>query len=167
MTSWLDLKYAWRLLNKSWGDALLCASVVALSVGLALWTWCMAYTQLLKPLGLPNSDRWYNVQFAADASATPRASSVDAYTYQELLKHNRAADYVGAFVNRPAVLSEGQASTNLRTASISPRLLAQVVPLMGRTFREADAQAGTAGVAILSFDAWQNYFAADPAIIGK
>ena len=167
MNSWLDLKYAWRLLTKSWGYTLLCASVVALSVGLALWTWCIAYENMLKPLGLPNSARWYNVQFPADATTAPRPSSVDAYTYQELIKHTRSVDYVGAYVNRPAVLSEGQASTDLRTASISPRLLAGVVTLMGRTFKEADAQPGNAAVAILSFDAWQTYFAADPNIIGK
>ncbi len=168
MSSWLDLKYAWRLLTKSWGYTLLCASVVALSVGLALWTWCaVAYPQLLKPLGLPNSERWYNVQLAADTAVAPRPASVDAYTYQELVKQNRSADHLGAFVNGAAVLSEGQASTNLRTATISPRLLSHVVPMMGRMFQAADAQPGAASVAILSFDTWQNYFAADPAIIGK
>jgi putative ABC transport system permease protein len=168
MTSWLDLKYAWRLLNKSWGYTLLCASVVALSVGLALWTWCaVAYPQLLKPLGLPNAEGWYSLQFAADASTAPRPSSVDAYTYQELLKHNRSTNYLGAFVSGAAVLSEGQASTSLRAATIHPRLLAQVVPLMGRTFHDTDAQLGAPAVAILSFDTWQNYFAADPGVIGK
>ncbi len=167
MNSWLDFKYAWRLLIKSWGYTLLCATVVALSVGLALWTWCVAYPELLKPLGLPDSERWYNVQFAADASAAPRPASVDAYTYQEIVKQSRSVQHLGALVNRPAVLSEGQASTNVRTATISPRLLGQVVPLMGRTFQEEDAQPGASSVAILSFDAWQNYFAADPNIIGK
>jgi len=168
MSSLLDLKYTWRLLNKSWGYTLLCASVVALSVGLALWTWCaVAYPQLLKPLGLPNSGRWYSVQLAADASARPRAGSVDAYTYQELLKHNRSAGYLGAFASGASVLSEGQASSSLRTVRISPRLLAQVVPVMGRTFQESDAQPGAPAVAILTFETWQNYFAADPAIIGK
>jgi len=168
MNSWLDLKYAWRLLRKSWGYALLCASVVALSVGLALWTWCaVTYPQLLKPLGLPNSERWYNIQLSADATAAPRPSSVDAYTYQELVKHNRSAHYLGGFQNTAAVLSEGQASTSLRTAKISPRLVAQVVPLMGRTFRESDGQPGAPAVAILTFDTWRNYFAADPAIIGR
>jgi predicted permease len=34
-------------------------------------------------------------------------------------------------------------------------------------FDDRDAQAGAAPVAILSFDAWQNYFAADPAVIGR
>ncbi|HEX9985303.1 MAG TPA: ABC transporter permease [Thermoanaerobaculia bacterium] len=168
MSSWLDLKYAWRLLRKSWGYTLLCASVVALSVGLALWTWSsVAYPQLLKPLGLPNSENWYSVQLAADGAARPRPGSVDAYTYQELLKQNRSIDYVGAFVNGAAVLSEGQASTSLRTATISPRLLSQVVPLMGRTFQPADAQPGAPAVAILSYDTWHNYFAADAGIIGK
>ncbi len=168
MNSLLDWKYAWRLMNKSRGHTLLCASVVALSVGLALWTWCaVAYPQLLKPMGLPNSERWYSVQLAADASGRPRTSSVDAYTYQELVKNARSAQHVGAFASGAAVLSEGQASTSLRTVTMSPRLLSQVVPLEGRTFQEADAQDGAAAVAVLSYNTWQNYFAGDPNIVGK
>ena len=165
---WFDLKYAWRLLHKSWGYSLMCAGVVALSVGLAVWTYSMAYSQVLKPLGFPDSERWYSVQIGADATATARPR-VDAYTYQELLKQNRSADYLGAFVDRGVVLSEGQASTSLRAAAISPRLLAatQVVPRLGRKFEDTDGQPGAVAVAILSFDTWQNYFAADPAIVGK
>src|SRR4051812_7990702 len=65
-----DLKYAWRLLMKSWGYSLMCASVVALSVGLAVFAYTLAYSQLMKPIGIPNSDRWYSLQIAADATAT-------------------------------------------------------------------------------------------------
>lgn len=168
MNLWLELKYAWRLLNKAWGYSLMCASVVALSVALAVWTYVMAYSQMWKPLGFPGSERWYSVQLAPDRTATARLG-VDAYTYQELLKHNRSADYLGAFANQSVVLSEGQASTTLRGGAISPRLLAatHVAPLLGRTFQDTDGQPGTAAVAVLSFDTWQDYFAADPAIVGK
>src|SRR5688500_16396032 len=150
MNSWLDFKYAWRLLKKSWGYSLICASVVALSVGLAVWTWAVAYSQVFKPLAFPDSERWYSVQIAADAAATARPS-VDAYTYQELREHNRSADHLGAYASRAAVLSEGQATTSLRAALISPRLLAAtgVAPLLGRTFAETEGRAEAGGVAIL------------------
>ena len=168
MNLWFDLKYAWRLLMKSWGYSLMCASVVALGVGLAVWTYSLAYSEVLKPLGFPGSERWYSLQIAARAEATARPS-VDAYTYQELLARNRLVDHLGAYANRAVVLSEGQASRSLRAAAISPRLLAatQVPPLLGRTFQDTDGQPGTAAVAIISFDTWQNYFAADGAIIAK
>jgi putative ABC transport system permease protein len=168
MNLWFDLKYAWRLTIKSWGYSLMCASVVALSLGLAVWTYSLAYSQLLKPLGFPNSENWYSVQIADDASSTAQPS-VDAYSYQELLNVNRSANYLGAFANQSAVLSEGQTSTSLRAAAMSPRLLAatQIPPRLGRTFEDTDGQPEAAPVAILSYDAWQNYFAADPAIVGK
>jgi predicted permease len=162
-----DLKYAWRLLQKSWGYSLLCASVVALSVGLGVWSYSLAYAQILKPLGLPNSDRWYNVQIAADAATAPQPGNVDAFTYQEILKRNRSADYVGAFVYRRAVLSEGQASANLRAAAITPRVLAQVAPFLGRSLQPADGQPGAAAVAVISYETWQNYFASDRGIVGR
>ena len=77
----LDLKYASRLTRKSWGYSLLCAGVVTLSVGLALWGWVLSQDLLLASLGLPDSGDWYSVQMAADATALPTPTSVDAYTY--------------------------------------------------------------------------------------
>lgn len=166
MNLWLDLKYAWRLMRKSWGYSLMCASVVALSVGLAVWTNALVYSQLFTPLGLPGSENWYSLQIGPDAAARVRPS-VDAYTWQELAKHARSAESLGALAGGNAVLSEGQASTSLRSVSISPRLVAQVVPILGRTLDEADAQPGAAAVTLLSYETWQRYFAGDRAIIGK
>lgn len=168
MNLWFDLKYAWRLLMKSKGYSLMCASVVGLSLGLAVWTCELVYSQAYKPLPFPQSDSWYSVQIASKAKSTPQPN-VDAYTYQKLLEQNRSVDYLGAFAARPAVLSEGQASTRLRGVAISPRLLAamRMSPLMGRIFQDGDGQTGAPEVAMLSYDAWQNYFAGDRSIIGR
>src|SRR5262245_825084 len=145
MNVWFDLKYAWRLLLRSPGHSLICVVVVALSVGLAVWTNVLAYSQYFKPLPFSDSERWLSVQVAARATYTPRPN-LDAYTYQELLKRNRSATHLGAFSVQTAVLSEGQASTGLRAARISPSLLGamHVAPLSGRLFESADAQPGAA-----------------------
>lgn len=163
-----DLKYAWRLIRKSWGYSLMCTSVVALSVGLAVWVSAVGYSQLLKPLGFPGSERWYSVQIVAEAAGTARPR-VDAYTWQKLLAHDRSAEHLGAFADVAVVLSEGQATTSLRGTAISPRLLAamRVQPLLGRTFEETDGQPGAAPVAVISFDTWQHYFAGDPGVVGR
>ncbi|MGD0831820.1 MAG: ABC transporter permease [Terracidiphilus sp.] len=168
MNLWFDLRYAWRLTSKSWGYSLMCAAVVALSVGLTLWTYAVAYNQLWKPLPFPGAERWYSVQMAAKAGAAAQPS-IDAYTYQEMLKSSGSADYLGAFSNRALILSAGEASVNLRGASITPRLLSatQVPPLLGRYFEESDGKSQATQVAILSYDTWRNYFAGDPGIIGK
>jgi putative ABC transport system permease protein len=167
MNLWFDLKYALRLLKNSWGYSLMCASVVALGVTLAIWTYEVVYSQM-RPLGFPGSESWYSVQIATGGAAASHPD-IDDYTYQELLKHNRSADYLGAFGNRNVVLSEGQTSTTLRAAIITPRLLAatQVPLLLGRNLEDTDGEPGAAAVAIVSFDTWQNYFNADPSIIGK
>ena len=168
MNFWFDLNYAWRLLNKSWGYSLLSASVVALSVGLALWTFVLAYSQAFKPLGFPGSEHWYSVQVSADANAVAHPV-LDAFTYQEIRARTEAVDHLGAFADRSVVLSEGEASTNLRGAAISPRLFAATgrAPHLGRVFNEEDAQSGAVPAAILSYETWKNYFAGDPAIVGK
>lgn len=163
-----DVIYAWRLMRKSWGYSLMCASVVALSVGLAVWTYALAYSQLMEPLPFPGSDRWYSVQVGADAASRARPS-VDAFTWQEILKRRRVADHLGAYSMRPAVLSEGEATTSLRGVAVTPRLLAasRVPPVLGRTFVDTDGQSASAAVAMISFETWQRYFGADPAIVGK
>lgn len=168
MNYMFDLKYAWRLLLKSSGYSLLCAGVVALSVGLALWAYSLVYSQSLKPLGFPGSERWYSVQIARDAERGPEPS-VDAFTYQEIRNRNPDADFLGAFSSRTALLSEGQASTSLRAVEISPRLLAATrgKPLHGRLLDESDSQSGAAPVAVLSYDTWKNYFASDATVVGK
>jgi predicted permease len=164
MNLWFDLKYAWRLLMKARGHFLMCASVVALSVGLAVWTYALTYSQMFQPLGFPGSEQWYSIQLGADAAARVRPA-VDAYTYQQILKRGGSAEHLGALSSRTAVLSEGEATTSLRAAAISPRLLAATrAPLFGRMFEEND---GRRAVAIISFDTWQRYFAGDKAIIGK
>ena len=65
----VDLKYAIGLLKKSWGYSLMSASVVALSVGLAIWTYSMIYVEVLKPLPFPGSEHWYSVEIAPDATS--------------------------------------------------------------------------------------------------
>ncbi len=168
MNLWFDLKYAWRLTCKSWGYSLMCATVVALSVGLAVWTFAIADARMLRPLPFPGAEHWYSVQMADKAKAEAQPN-IDAYTYQEMLKSNRSADYLGAFSDRTVILSEGQATVSLRGAFVSPRLLSamQVPPVLGRNFEESAGQSQAAPVAILSYDTWRNYFAADPGIIGK
>jgi len=167
-SAWFDLKYAWRLSIGAWRHSLLCVGVVALSVGLALWTYVLAYSQAFRPLAFSGSERWYSLQLAAAASA-PARPNVDAFTYQELSSRARSLSHLGAFANRTVVLSEGHASTSLRGAAISPRLLAatRVPPLLGRLFADAEAEPGAEPSVILSFDAWQRYFAGDRAIVGK
>src|SRR5258708_36952964 len=123
MNLWFGLKFAWRLLLKAPGYSLLCTVVVALSVGLALWSYVVLYSSMLKPLPFPDSDRWLSVQIAPKATATGDPN-LDAYTYQEVRRHSRTAKHLGAFAARAAVLSEGQASTSLRAAAISAGLLA-------------------------------------------
>jgi putative ABC transport system permease protein len=168
MNLWFDLKYAWRLLLKTPGHSLLCSVVVALSVGLSMWSYELYYGLALKSLPFPGSERWLSIQVASRATGTPQPA-LDAYTYQELLGRTGSLDHLGAFVDHTAVLSEGDASTSLRAALTTPDLLPamRVAPLLGRLFDAADARPGAAPAVILSFDTWQNYFAADPAVVGR
>jgi putative ABC transport system permease protein len=163
-----DLQYAWRLMRKSWGYSLMCASVVALSVGLAVWVHALIRSQAFEELAFPDSQTWYSVQIAADTGARARPG-MDAYTWQRIAERMDPDEVLGAFADRAVVLSEGQATTSLRGTVVSPRLLSEmhVAPLMGRVLAESDAHAEAAPVAVISFDAWQRYFSQDPAIVGK
>lgn len=165
---WFDLKYALRLWSKAPGYFLVCSSVVALSVGLALWASVLVYTLTLKPLPFVGSESWMSVQVAKDASAGAKPE-IDPYTYQEIRKRSQSVAHLGAYAARAALLSEGHAASRLRAAAISPRLLAAtgVAPQLGRLFAENDGQAEAAPIAILSHAAWQSYFAGAADVIGR
>lgn len=168
MNLWFDLKYALRLWAKAPGYFLVCTTVVALSVGLALWACVLVYTLTLKPLPFPGSERWMSVQLAKDATAKAQPA-IDPYTYQELVKRTPSANYLGMYSPRTAMLSENHAATRLRAAAISPSLLAATggVPLAGRLFDANDGLAEGSPTAIISYLTWQNYFAGDRNIVGK
>ncbi|WP_257386465.1 ABC transporter permease [Tahibacter caeni] len=163
-----DLKYAWRLFLKRAGSSFLCIVVVALSVGLALFVYVIDYNMALKPLPFTGSGDWLSLQLSENASR-PQRPQVDAYTYQEITRRVDRIDYLGAFAAETAVLSEGQTSTRLRAAAISPGLLSAMhaTPQLGRTFDAADANPGAPRNVLLSHTAWQTYFAGDPAVVGK
>ena len=165
---WFDLKYACRLWTKAPGYFLVCVTVVALSVGLALWASVLAYTLTMKPLPFAGSERWMNIQVAKNATAGS-VPDIDRYTYQEIAKRSAAADHLGSYTVGALMLSNGNAATRLRAAAMSPRLLRTtgVLPLAGRLFDEADSAADAAPTAILSYLTWKTYFAGDPAIVGK
>lgn len=165
---WFDLKYALRLWSKAPGYFLVCSSVVALSVGLALWASVLVYTLTLKPLPFAGSERWLSVQMAKNASAGAKPE-IDSYTYQEIVKRSHSVAHLGAYAPRNALLSEGHAASRLRAAAISPRLLAAtgVAPLSGRLFADGDGQRDAAPIAIISYAAWQSYFAGDANVIGR
>lgn len=168
MNLWFDVKYASRLMINSWGYSLMCVAVVALSVGLAVWSCALAYSQSWRPLPYPDGDWWYSLQIATDKGGRVRPV-VDAYTWQQLAERNASADHLGAFASRAMVLSEGEATTTLRGALISPTLFAATshAPLLGRAFVGSDADRDGAAVAIISYTTWQTYFAGDRNIIGR
>lgn len=167
-TLMFDLKYAWRLFLKTPGSSLLCVVVVALSVGLSLFVYVIDYNMALKPLPFADSRHWLSLQ-VSENSSRPLRPQVDAYTYQEMVKRVGTVDYVGAFSAEAAVLSEGQASTRLRAAAISPSLLSamKISPQLGRIFDDADAQPGAPRNVLLSHATWQTYFAGDPGVVGR
>ena len=78
MNLWVDLKYAWRLSKQSWGYSLMCASVIALGVGIAMFTYEVAYG-LTKPLGFPGSESWYSLQIT-NSSTDAASPAVDRET---------------------------------------------------------------------------------------
>jgi putative ABC transport system permease protein len=165
---WFDLKYAVRLWTKAPGYFLVCMTVVALSVGLALWASVLAYTITMKPLPFAGSEQWMNIQVAKNATATA-STRIDQYSYQELLKRTGNVDHLGAYAADTAMLSNGHTASRLRAAAITPRLLATtgVLPVAGRLFDEQDGNKEAAPSAILSFSTWQTYFAGDTGIVGK
>ena len=174
-----DARYALRVLRRT--PAFTLAVVLTLGVGIGATTTMFAVLDglIFRALPYPESDRL--VQLGAtfgpvevDSPAVRRylgtvLSSISTIDFDairtrahtiENVAGARAMSITATLSNEPRALSAGAVS-----ASFFDLLGAQ--PLHGRSLTAAHDRVGADPVAVLSHSLWQEYFGADPAVVGR
>jgi predicted permease len=167
-----DIRYAVRQLRKSPGFALTAILTLALGIGAATSVFSVVNAVLLKPFAFRDPDRLVVLREAVeDEVRSERTASPDNYRHFLRLKNDAKTiedaaifSQTGVSVSRnddhPRIVGAVSASPNLF------RLLG-VQPVLGRDFVEGDARKGADDVVMLSYEAWQRFFAGDSAVVGK
>lgn len=167
-TLWQDVRFGLRVLFKQPGFTLVAVLALALGIGLNTAFFSIINAILLKPVNLPELDRtvtiWETVlSRGVDHNEAAPANYFDWRTQSSSFE--QVALYTWWGVNLSAVEPPERLRGFRATANLFDALGVQ--PMLGRTFKLEEEEAGKDNVAILTHALWQRRFGGDPHIIGK
>ena len=160
-----DLRFAFRMLLKAPGFALIAVLTLALGIGANTAIFTLLDKLLIRPLPVERPNEL--VTFVRDAGGSPAIFSYPQYT--DFRERSDLMAGLAAYFQRPFSLTDGAHSERVIAQFVSGNYFSVlgVQPALGRFFLpEEDAPAGTHPVVVISHGLWRRRFAADPAVIG-
>ena len=160
-----DLVFALRQLHKAPGMALLAIVTLALGIGANTAIFTVIESVLLRPLPYVNSDR---LVFIAPADKTGFGTT-SWLNYRDIHDQARELSAAAGYSEDIGVVQSQDTSESVEAPRVTPNLFGMlgVHTLLGRTFTDAEGQAGGPAVVLLSEGLWRKTFQADPGIAGK
>src|SRR6267143_820084 len=163
-TSWQDLRFAARTLRKSPGFTAVAVLTLALGIGANTAVFSVVNALVLRPLPV---ERPKEFAFLENAHYGPSHSFPN---YKDLRDRNQTfAGLIGYRIAPMELETRDRADRiwgYLATGNYFDVLGVQ--PAMGHFFKQRDdLHPGDSPYAVLSYNAWQSRFGADPAIVGK
>jgi predicted permease len=171
---WNDARYAIRSLLKRPGFLAVAVVTLALGAGANAAIFSVVNTVLLQPLPYPGSDRIVRVIQNRTGAAVPgglpnRLSALSTDHLYEIRLRSQTLAHIAAYGPAPLTMTGRDEPVRLAAQRVSPGMfhVLGVAPMKGRTFDPGEDKAGADAVVVLSFPAWQKYFAADPDILTR
>jgi predicted permease len=163
-----NLGFAWRHMRRAPGFSLTVVITLALGVGVATAVYCVIDAVILRPLPFVDPDRIVAVNgFSPSGYAQPASWESFEDERQQAHDFTALAGYINYF--KATVEPRGQSAIALDNVSTTDNFfqIFAVRPLLGRTFLPGEEVDGRNDIVVLSFEAWQRYFAADPHILNQ
>ncbi len=166
-----DLRYAFRILRKNPGFAIVAVLSLAIGIGANSAIYSFADTLLLRPLPVPEASRVVTIN-AVSSAMFANSNSISYPDYVDLRDRNHTFDGLIATAYSSFGFAADRASQpRMKFGMFVSGNFFQVLgvkPQIGRTFRpEEDKVAGKDAVVVLSHDLWVSEFAASPSIAGR
>ncbi len=161
-----DIRYGFRLLNRSPLFAL--AAILTLGIGIGANTaiFTVVHTVMLRPLPYPNSER---LAIIWSGLGNEHRAPASEYELSQLRQRSRLFDQIGGiWVRNSNVPGEGepeQLKLGVVTENFLPLLCSK--PALGRMFTADDAKESAPQTLIISYGLWQRRFGGDPGVIGR
>jgi predicted permease len=163
-----DMRYALRQLRRAPGFAFTIVLTLALSVGVATAVFCVIDNVILRPLPFANPDKIVFVQATSRSGFSHPASwpnfkdeRAEIQTFQALAGY---IDFRKITIETP---SDGPVSLDSVRSTDNFFQVFGVQPMLGRTFLPGEQEDGKNDIVVLSYDAWQKYFAGDREVLNK
>ena len=165
-----DVRFAFRQLRRSPGFAFTSVLTLALGIGAVTSVFSVVNAVLLKPFAFRDADRLV-VMREVERELSQLSAEPDNYRHFIRLRQDAKTLEDAAIFQTPgfSVSPTGEHPRIVGGVATSPNLfrLLGVQPLLGRDFVDSDARKGAEHVAVLSYEAWQTFFAGDSDVIGK
>jgi putative ABC transport system permease protein len=161
-----DFRSAVRGLRRDPGATFVIVLTLALGVGANTAIFSIVNGVLLKPLEYRAPERIVVVQ---EVSRRGDVLGNAPANFLDLTRRSRSFEALAALREDTFELSGEREPAHLDGAHVTTQFfdVFGVAPLLGRTFRAGDDVRGGEGRVVLSHDAWQGQFRADPRIIGR
>jgi predicted permease len=163
----LDIRYAFRMLHRSPGFALIVIATIALGVGATTAIYSVIDATLLHPLPYPHPSELVRVE-----ANLPGVGAHDiGLSIPELrdLQNSGIFQYASLSFYGTNNLTGSTQPTSISSKSVSPSYFAVlgVDAQLGRTWDPHDATPGFIPDVVISDGLWKRAFGADPHILGK
>jgi predicted permease len=163
-----DLRYAVRMLRKSFGFTIVVVLTLALGIGANVATFSVVYAVLLRPLPFPQSELLVRV---FDDLRGPNVPDVgmSAPELWDLQDRSGVFQDLSAVAPSNSAVAGGDRPVRAESLVTSPdyfRLLG-TKPQLGRVYTPQDAVPGFMEPVVISDGFWRRNFGADPNIVGR
>ncbi len=165
-TTFMDLRYAWRMLRKSPGFTFFAVLTIALGLGANAAIFSLVDGVLLKPSGYPEPERIVQLWERPQGGSRNAISAAD---YLDWARQSRSFESMAAYTYKSMNQTSAGEPRSLRAGVVSAPYfdVFGIHAALGRTFARDEDQAGKEHVAVLSHRAWLTLFGSDPGLIGK
>ncbi len=163
-----DIRYAFRVLRKNPGFAVMAILTLALGVGANTAIFSVVNAVLLRPLDFKSPGDLY-VLSMEDAKKHMTGGNFGYIFFQALRDHNSNLEGIAAFAPDTFNLIGGDSPEQLQALRVSPSFfdVLGIHPAFGRNFLKPEGEPGGQPVVILGHDLWTRRFGADPNLIGR
>jgi putative ABC transport system permease protein len=163
-TLWQDLRYAWRMLRKSPGFAVVGVLSLALGIGPNATIYSVIHAVLLRSLPYPEPERLLRVEQPRTQGAVTMAEL--AFWKEHSVSFLSAAGHRGT---SDRMLVSGDRTEWIQTMPVTTDFFRTlgVMPALGRELQPEETRSGGPLAIVLSHALWQRVFGADPKAAGR
>ena len=167
-TIWQDLRYAARTLGRAPAFTVVAVLTLALGIGANTAIFSVIHGVLLKDLPFANGERVVRVKQPVAVGAIDDAG-FSVQEVADLRAKSRSLESIVEYHSMSFNLLRRGEPQRVQTGVVSANYFDAlgVRPLVGRTFRPGEDQAGAAPVLVLSYRYWRERLGGDTTIIGK
>jgi putative ABC transport system permease protein len=166
--TWMDVRYALRVLRKNPGFTTIVLTTLALGIGVNTAIFSLVDGILLRPLPYKEPDRLIRVigsqrQIGLDNWNLSQAS------FTALRNNNHSLETLAAYSTGGANLTGDGEPERISIGNVSAEFfnVFGLPALLGRGFRAGEDTAGNNNVCVISYGFWQRRLGGDPGVIGR